>query len=92
MRMFTSTKVLLLFALLAVNLGPAKRALAQGCPDSTCCKTCGAITQENLYQRNCSSGTCHVTLCGYRSSHGVGCTDNFVDLCGGQTWPPCELD
>jgi len=82
MRMFTPTKILLLLTLLAANLGPAKTALAQSCPDPNCCKTCGAIWAGAETTRSCTGGTCWITSCSFHSNFcSGGFTDNFNDFC-----------
>jgi len=71
MRMFTPTKILLLLTLLAANLGPAKTALAQSCPDPNCCKTCGAIWAGAETTRSCTGGTCWITSCSFHATFAV---------------------
>ena len=82
MKLFTSTKVFLLLALLAANLIPSQTLFAL-CGDPNCCKTCGEWGAEEYYNRpGCDSagGTCHVVEC---YSSGPGCLDTFNDSCWG---------
>jgi hypothetical protein len=90
MRMFTSTKVLLLFALLAANTGAARRASA--CLlDANCEKTCGASTETGGYTRSCSEGTCWVTHCFLESSLcNLPGTGNYNDCCNNTSSFFCE--
>jgi hypothetical protein len=82
MRIFTTTKVLLILALLAANTGAARRAAACYFTDSNCEKTCGAGSQVTGSARTCSGGTCYVTVCwvtsGLCNQPGTG---NYNDCC-----------
>ncbi len=91
MRMYGSTKVLLIFALLLANTGTARRALAYCCNDASCCKTCGAGSEVTQYQRSCTRGTCYVTLCFVESSLcGSGYDGNWNDCCNNTASWFCE--
>lgn len=79
MRVFTTTKAVLLATLLAVNLTPAKRALAQG--DPNCNKTCGELPQGGTATRSCTGGTCWITSCALHSNYCNGFSDNHNDFC-----------
>lgn len=89
MKLFTSTKVFLLLALLAANLIPSQSLFGQ-CIGQNCCKDCGADGVLNLTRRSgCGTGSgCYVTECYDQWSQGQGCAGqgNFNDSClRGQT-------
>lgn len=86
MRMFRSTKVLLILALLLANIGTARRASAFCCTDPNCCKTCGAISEVTGFTRSFAVGTCWVTLCFVESSLcNLPGTGNYDDCCSSTT-------
>lgn len=99
MRLYPSTRIILLLALLTANLGPARRASAQGgCPDPNCCKTCGAGSELYQFNRNCSGGTygniCSVTECDLHSTGFCqpyySADDTNVDVCANSVGYFCE--
>lgn len=93
MRMFTSTKLLLILALIAANLNPARKASAQSCQDPNCCKQCGAISMVYQYTRSCSEATCWVTLCTFNSNQCTyGTSDRYNDICSTTTTFYCYPD
>jgi hypothetical protein len=92
MKMFTSTKVLLILALLAANIVPARTASASCGSDPNCNKTCGAISEVTGETRTCSGGTCWVTICTTESSlcdEQYG-SDKFNDGCNSMASFFCE--
>ena len=81
MRLFTATKVLVLFALLAANVP------ARSIDDPNCYKTCGQGSDLYHYTRSCTQATCWVTNCPLTSGlcqSGTTSNDTFNDFCSNQ--------
>lgn len=87
MRIFQSTKIALLIALIIVNLAPLLRVSAQtGCQPPTCCTNCGDGQVINVFRtNNCSGSTCYLTAC---SGQETGCSNNVNQNCLGWVCPP----
>lgn len=80
MKLFKTTKLVLLLTLLFANVA-APKLLAGSCIDPNCCKACGWGYLDASYTRSCTEGPCYVSYC---STQGPPpCTDIFNDSCDG---------
>ena len=89
MKLFYTTRILLLTALLVANLSTSAKAYFDQCDtdaaDPSCCKNCGEGDIMNIYFRNCTTlgdpSTCDVTACAVQAPD-CGYSDSFNDSCG----------